>query len=162
MTDEVREYAAEAMPDELFQMWEALRRADTLNIETGRHCVRPYVCPFFGHCHRDEPAHPVGELPGLMPRAEERLRASGIRVVAEIPPDFSGLSWLQRRVRESTVTGKPFIDEGLRGRLGEIVSPASFLDFEALNLPIPVYVGTRPFQIVPFQWSLHVRGRTAA
>ena len=157
VTDEVREYAAEAMPDELFQMWEALRRADTLNIETGRHCVRPYVCPFFGHCHRDEPAHPVGELPGLMPRAEERLRASGIRMVAEIPPDFSGLSWLQRRVRESAVAGKPFIDEGLRGRLGEIVSPASFLDFEALNLPIPVYVGTRPFQIVPFQWSLHVR-----
>ena len=55
------------------------------------------------------------------------------------------------------VTGQPFIGEGLRKRLAEIVSPMSFLDFEALNPPIPVYVGTRPFQTVPFQWSLHVR-----
>ena len=50
VTDEVSAYAAEHMPDELFQMWEALRHADALNIETGRHCARPYVCPFFGHC----------------------------------------------------------------------------------------------------------------
>ena len=147
VTAEVREYSSEPMLDELFQMWEALRQADTLNVETGRHCVRPYVCPFFGHCHRDDPTHPIGELPGLMPRAEERLRASGISGVADIPCDFPRLSGLQRRVRESVVTGQPFLGEGLRERLGEIVSPASF----------PVYVGTQPFQTLPFQWSLHVR-----
>ena len=157
VTDEVREYSAEAMPDELLHMWEALRQADTLNTETGRHCVQPYLCPFFGHCHRDEPAHPIRELPGLTPRAEERLRASGISVVAGIPYDFPGLSWLHRRVRDSVVAGQPYNGEGLRERLAEIVSPVSFLDFEALNAPIPVYVGTRPFQTVPFQWSLHVR-----
>ena len=45
----------------------------------------------------------------------------------------------------------------LRESLRQIRFPASFLDFEAMNAAIPVYVGTRPFQTVPFQWSLHVR-----
>ena len=157
VTDEVREYAAEEMPDELFQMWEGLRQADTLDIDTGRHCVRPYICPFFRHCHRNEPEHPIGELPGLTTRAEERLRASGIGVVANIPSEFPGLSRLQSRVRESVISRQPFIGERLRERLSEFAFPASFLDFEALNSAIPTYVGTRPFQTVPFQWSLHVR-----
>ena len=47
--------------------------------------------------------------------------------------------------------------DGLAEALAEIKEPASFLDFEALSSPIPIYAGTRPFQTVPFQWSLHVR-----
>ena len=63
VTDEVRAYAADEMPNDLARMWESLRLTETLDIETGRHCTIPYRCPFFGHCHRDEPEHPVSELP---------------------------------------------------------------------------------------------------
>ena len=31
------------------------------------------------------------------------------------------------------------------------------MDFETLKLAIPVYAGTRPYQTIPFQWSLHIR-----
>ena len=96
VTDEVREYAGEQMTDDCSRCGRRCGEADTLNVHTGRHCVRPYPCPFFGHCHRGEPEHPIRELPGLTPRTEERLRAFGINVVAGIPPDFPGLSWLQR------------------------------------------------------------------
>ena len=41
--------------------------------------------------------------------------------------------------------------------LSEITFPASFLDFETLNPAVPLYPGTRPYQPLPFQWSLHVR-----
>ena len=157
VTDEVREYVAEELPDGLFETWEALRHLDTLSIETGRHCTRPYVCPFFRHCHQAEQEYPIRELPGLTPQGDERLRASGVRAIVDIPPNFPNLSLLQRRVRESAVTGTAFIGEGLGERLTEIDHPITFLDFEALNAPIPIYVGTRPFQTVPFQWSLHVR-----
>ena len=34
--------------------------------------------------------------------------------------------------------------------------PACYLDFEAMMPPIPLYEGTRPYQTLPFQWSLHV------
>ena len=156
VTDEVREYAEDVMPDELFQMWETLRQDNPPDIETGRHCGRPYVCPFFGHCHQGEPEHPIRELPNLKLQGYERLKSVGCRSIADIPADFPGLLGVQQRVRQSVVTGQPFVAEDLGERLTEIASPASFLDFETLNTPIPVYAGTRPFEAVPFQWSLHV------
>jgi hypothetical protein len=33
--------------------------------------------------------------------------------------------------------------------------PAFYLDFEAFSPAIPIYPGTRPYQAIPFQWSLH-------
>ncbi len=41
-------------------------------------------------------------------------------------------------------------------RLKEITFPSSFLDFETFSPAIPAYVGTTPYQIIPFQWSLHI------
>ena len=55
------------------------------------------------------------------------------------------------------VNRQPFISPGLASSLGEIAFPASFLDFETVSPAIPVYPGTRPYQRVPFQWSLHIR-----
>ena len=157
VTDEVRAYAADQMHNDLERMWESLRLTETLDIETGRHCTTPYRCPFFGHCHQDEPEHPVRELPGLRQEGYERLEASGIRNIGGIPPDFAGLSGMQRRVRDSVVSGRPFVSPYLASRLGEISFPAGFLDFETLIPAVPMYVGTRPYQAIPFQWSLHVR-----
>ena len=85
------------------------------------------------------------------------MEALGIRDIRGIPSGFSGLSGMQRRVRDSVTNGRPFVGPNLASRLGEIVSPASFLDFETAGLAIPIYPGTRPYQRVPFQWSLHVR-----
>jgi hypothetical protein len=33
--------------------------------------------------------------------------------------------------------------------------PAFYLDFEAFLPAVPLYVGTKPYQVLPFQWSLH-------
>ena len=54
-------------------------------------------------------------------------------------------------------TDRPLsISPSLASRLGEIAFPAAFLDFETFGPAVPVYVGTRPYQRVPFQWSMHV------
>ena len=52
--------------------------------------------------------------------------------------------------------GRPYVNDGLASALSEIQFPAAFLDFEALNPGIPVFAGTRPYQPIPFQWSLHI------
>ena len=52
--------------------------------------------------------------------------------------------------------GRRSISPDLGSALEEIRFPAAFLDFEATNPAIPVYPGTRPYQAIPFQWSLHV------
>ncbi len=156
VTDEARAYAAEEMPSHLELMWESLRLTETPDIETGRHCTAPYRCPFFGHCHRDEPEHPVRDLPGLRPEGYQRFEEAGIRDIGGIPSDFAGLSGMQRRVRESVISGRPFVGPDLATRLGEVSFPAAFLDFETLVPAVPMYAGTRPYQAIPFQWSMHV------
>ncbi len=157
VTEESRAYIAEQVPGALSRMWESLQLADTLDIETGPHCTTPYRCPFFGHCHTGEPEHPIRKLPGLRNKIHDRLKASGIRDIGSIPPDFSGLSYMQRRVRDSVTMGQPFVGTNLASGLAEIDFPAAFLDFETLGLAIPIYAGTSPYQMIPFQWSLHVR-----
>ena len=157
VTDEARAYAADELPNELAQMWESLQQASAPNIETGRHCTTPYRCPFFGHCHQGESEYPIRELPSLKPGDYERLKGPGIRDIGSIPPDIPGLSGMQRRVRDSVVSGRPFVGTNLAARLAEIAFPASFLDFETVGGAIPIYPGTRPYQRVPFQWSLHVQ-----
>ena len=52
--------------------------------------------------------------------------------------------------------GQLFISPALASSLEEITLPASFLDFETFNPTIPIYRGTRPYQVIPFQWSLHI------
>ena len=156
VTDEVKAYDDSDMAGDLARMWESLETEETLAIETGPHCKIPYTCPFFGHCHRDEPEHPIRELPGLRQALRDHLKASGIDDIVGIPPDFSGLSWMQRRVLNSVTSGYPYVGPELASRLSEITFPASFLDFETLSPAVPLYPGTSPYQPVPFQWSLHV------
>ena len=52
--------------------------------------------------------------------------------------------------------GRRSVSDDLASALAEITYPASFLDFETVNPAIPVYAGTRPYQAIPFQWSLHI------
>ena len=144
VTGRARSYLADIAPGKLAEMWEALGRADTPDIETGRHCTSPYRCPFYGYCHADEPEHPIGELPRLSLKDEERLKALGLRDIGSIPPDIARLTALQRRTRESVVTGQPYVGPDLAKQLSLIEFPASFLDFETLGPAIPLFVGTRP------------------
>ena len=88
---------------------------------------------------------------------KKRFKSLGIRDIGSIPIDATGLLDVQRRVRSSVISGVPYAGSDLAGRLAEITIPASFLDFEAIFPAVPVFVGTRPYQHIPFQWSLHVR-----
>ena len=55
------------------------------------------------------------------------------------------------------VAGEGVAGPGLAGLLAGISYPAGFLDFETFMPALPVYAGTRPYQTIPFQWSLHVQ-----
>jgi hypothetical protein len=56
---------------------------------------------------------------------------------------------------QGVASGKPYIATDLGSSLDAFGPPACYLDFEAMMPPIPLYEGTRPYQTIPFQWSLH-------
>lgn len=125
-------------------------------IPTGPQCTAPYLCAFYDHCHRDEPEHPVHELPGRRARLLQELADLGVDDIRSIPPEFDGLTALQMRVRDAVRAGTRYHDPAIAAALAKAQFPVHFLDFETFMPALPVFAGTRPYQAIPFQWSDHV------
>jgi len=123
--------------------------------EPSLHCFDPYDCEFWAHCTVAKPVDwVVGGLPGLNGERLERLRAAGIERISEIPDDFR-LGPAQARTRAAWLAGGIYLEPGLAVALRRSGPPADYLDFETALPAIPLYAGMRPYQQVPFQWSLH-------
>ena len=54
-------------------------------------------------------------------------------------------------------SGEPHVNkEGIKTFLDSLQYPVYYLDFETFGTAIPLFEGTRPYQQIPFQFSLHV------
>jgi hypothetical protein len=93
-------------------------------------------------------------MPHLSAARRAELKTLGVESIAAIPDDFR-LSPRQAIIRDAIRSGKSFVAEDLSERLHGFGPPAFYLDFEAFMPAVPLYPGTRPYQVIPFQWSLH-------
>ncbi len=123
-------------------------------VEPGGHCHTPYGCEFWDRCTADKPADWIAHLPRLTLARRQELEALGIHAISAIPSEFP-LTSKQAIIRDATASGQPYVAPGLAGLLRRFGPPACYLDFEAMVPPVPLYEGTRPYQTLPFQWSLH-------
>ena len=127
--------------------------------EPGSQCGTPYACEFQDRCTANKPDDWITYLPRLTAARASALKALGIEAISAIPADFP-LTWKQAIIRDATASGQPYVAPDLARLLRGYGPPACYLDFEAMMPPIPLYEGTRPYQTIPFQWSLHaVDGR---
>ncbi len=73
------------------------------------------------------------------------------------------LSDIQRRVKQATLSGRPYFERaGAAARLSMHRLPAYFMDFETVQFPVPIWKGTKPYQQIPFQFSVHRLSRTGS
>ena len=129
---------------------------DLPTIQTGLQCRTPHRCCFLDHCRTLETpvAFPVEWLPRLQGSLREHVRTAAIRDLRDLPDTL--LSPRQLRVKEHTLSGEPYLDRvGAQADLADVRWPALFLDFEAVQLAVPIWPNTHPYQMFPFQFSLH-------
>lgn len=126
-------------------------------IATSSQCKTPYECGFLLHCRSQEPQaeHPIEWLPGRRskPLAAhiEMCRPSDMRDV----PDTL-LDPVQQRVKSATLSGRAWFDrQGAARALVGHALPAYFMDFETIQFAVLIWKGTRPYQQIPFQFSVH-------
>ncbi|MEX2577553.1 MAG: DUF2779 domain-containing protein [Verrucomicrobiales bacterium] len=125
-------------------------------IDTGSHCADPFDCPFLAYCNRGqvEVEYPLTSLPRFRAVAREQWESEGVFDLRDLPDE--ALNDQQRRVKTVSVSGEAWFDrEGAATDLAPHGFPAWFLDFETVSFPVPVWAGTRPYQQLPFQYSLH-------
>jgi hypothetical protein len=131
-----------------------LSRTQAPKVEPDAHCHSPYSCEHWESCTASKPADWVFYMPHLSAPRRAELKALGIESISAIPDDF-GLSPRQALIRDVTRSRKPSVGSDLPERLRGFGPPAFYLDFEAFLPAVPLYPGTRPYQTIPFQWSLH-------
>lgn len=132
------------------------------NISTGEQCASPFSCGFFDYCQAQEPQaeYPVHWLPGITARALKQHIAKHRALDLRNTPDDL-LNELQRLVKAHTLSGEVYFDaQNAAAALKPHKLPAYFLDFETIQFAVPVWKGTRPYQQIPFQFSLHILGKT--
>jgi len=152
--DEVRAWINQA------QKVIAKRKAPS--ISTGKQCAQPYECGFLAHCQSQEPQveYPIQWLPGRPGNALAAYLEKHEVVDLRDAPDAL-LTELQLRVKKATLSARPYFDKcRARLALAEHKLPAYFVDFETTQFAVPVWKGMRPYQQIPFQFSVHRLSRT--
>lgn len=125
-------------------------------ISPGSHCEAPFPCEFAAYCHRDTPAGPEWPVTVLPHGGGKRWLGEGIADLLDVDENLL-TNPTHQKVHRATVTGEVFHDlEGAKAAMSGWAYPRTWLDFETIGFAVPRWVGTRPFEQSPFQFSAHV------
>lgn len=123
----------------------------------GEQCNKPHACGFINYCSQNSVTveYPVSWLPNIKSKALKACIAGGATDMRDVPDHL--LNAQQLRVKQCTVNQEIYFDaEGAANDLTAYRLPGYFLDFETTMFAIPIWAGTRPYQHIPFQFSLHI------
>jgi len=153
ITEDVLEISGN-IPDQIEEMFEVIDRETCPEMIIGPHCRDPYECPL-EECWEHLPEENVFTLYYSGKKSFD-LYDRGVVSIQDIPSDYK-LSDKQAIQKASIVTGKTHLDkEAIKGFLASFEYPLYYLDFETINPAVPLFDGTRPYQQIPFQFSVHV------
>ena len=125
-------------------------------IDIGPYCTDPYECDFRPYCWKHIPQCSIFDIANLRNNRKFALYYGGTLHMGDIPPDFSLSDNMQIQV-EAELSGRDFINTtGIREFLATVIEPVGFLDFETFMEPVPSFDYQRPYQQIPFQYSLHI------
>jgi predicted RecB family nuclease len=126
------------------------------DIPAGRQCNDPFTCEFFDHCNPPIPDDHILRLPRIHASTVAKLVALGVQSIHEIPENYP-LTDRLRRACASVQMGKPWYGSEIGKELSKLKYPLYFADFETVNPALPRFAGMRPYDQIPFQWSVHVQ-----
>lgn len=159
VTGMAREYLR-SVPDEIARLQAVLEGSEP-ELRVGMQCTSPYPCDFAAYCHAFLPEeHPITGLPRLQERQLHALLDAGLTCILDVPESFPGLTAAQRETVAAVQAGEPHVDaRGLASALAALTWPVYHLDFETIMPALPLWPGTRPYQTIPFQYSIHVHSQ---
>jgi hypothetical protein len=137
---------------------DAISKPTPPDIQRGPQCTDPRPCEFYDSCNPPIPEDHISYLPRISTKIIVKLRELGVSSIRDIPDDYP-LSERLRHACTSVQTGQSWFSSNLKGELSALQYPVCFMDFETVNPAIPRFPGMRPYDHIPFQWSVHVQGR---
>ena len=128
---------------------------DVPAIDIGKQCDDPYSCDFKGHCWQHIPEDSVFNL---RDRGVDKFSLYRQEIIRQTDIPLGILNSRQRFQVESTINQRNHLDKMMLNKfLDSLWYPLCFLDFETVNPAIPPFDGLRPYEKIPFQYSLHIQ-----
>ena len=122
----------------------------------GSRCFSPFECDYTHHCWKDVPEYSIYDVFSKT-KADEVYNQIESYNIHDIPRDsFPGgskgidVECYQNKIQSLEI-------DNIKDFLGSLEYPLYYFDYETLMPGVPIYQGTRPYQQVPFQFSLHMQ-----
>lgn len=154
ITAEVEE-AQTGIEERIREMLDTAGKKNPPDILIGRHCNEPYACPLKDKCWGFLPENNVFNLYGNKDKAIQLYR-EGILSIEDIPDRYE-LSLKQQIQYRCAKTKEPMVNKKEISKfIDNLKYPLYFFDFETFSTALPLYNGVKPYQRIPFQYSIHV------
>ena len=150
---------SEDISDKVSDMLKIMNGRECPTVKISPECYNPYDCPLQEKCFSFLPPDNVLELHGIRKLKAFSLIDSGVLSLSDVPEEIkiSPGNYIQQKCVR---TGKPYVDKAkIKEFLDKLKYPLYYFDFESFGTAIPLFDGVRPYQQIPFQFSLHVQGK---
>ena len=141
-----------------------LKNSDCPKKEIGSHCKDPYPCNYIDKCSPpDTDIKNVSYkiLPYYGKKIESYCKTNKIEKLKDIPKDLLQSSRkdyaenYHQIIQEAHIKNTGWINKDISEQFKKWKMPYYFMDFETIQQGVPIIENTKPFEQVPFQWSVH-------
>jgi hypothetical protein len=138
---------------------EVLKEKEMPDIDIGEHCHNPYTCSFFNYCRKHIPVDSIFDFSGMHLKKRYELYRDEIIKLDDVPNDYS-LNKNNGIQLEAYRSGESLIDkDAIENFLADLNYPLFFMDFETFQSAIPLYDYSKPYQQIPFQYSIYLKDK---
>ena len=150
---------------ELIQRCKALINRPCPAIEVGAHCKTPYPCQYFDRICSPAKQDIQNVTYKILPygnKVEDYCKKNNIELLKDVPKEV--LLQNSRKdyadnfhyiIQQAHLNNTAWIHPDLKDNVKTWVWPYYFMDFETVQQGVPKIKNTKPFEQLPFQWSVH-------
>jgi hypothetical protein len=142
---------------EIKEMLSVMNNDSEIKIPIGQRCFTPFVCGYKDYCWSDVPDYSVFSVYNKK-KAEKMYEKYGFDIhnipEKDYPKGSKRIELLSHIRNETMIDISP-----IRDFINQIIYPIYYLDYETIMSGVPVVPGTKSFQQIPFQFSLHIQNK---
>lgn len=125
--------------------------------DIGIKCFKPYECAYWEYCTRNLPKPNVFDIKGGMHLQNKFAKYYDGKIsFKDLQNENLNDKYLEQIKFELNELPPKIDKDAIRKIMKTLKYPLYFLDYETYQVPIPEIDGTKPYQQLPFQYSLHI------
>ena len=124
--------------------------------DIGTYCFDPYSCAFWEYCTKDLPTPNVFDISGMQKRSKFKKYYEGKISFKDLKSERINKKYLEQIDFELNAKSPKINKRAIEDLLASLKYPLYFIDYESCQYAIPELEGTKAYQQIPFQYSLHI------